>query len=336
MRVRWRDFELPNRVVCDEKSITATYGRFVAEPFERGFGATIGNGLRRILLSSIEGAAVISVRIKGVDHEFSTIEGVREDVTDIILNIKKLQVRLNSDEPRKLTLSVKKQGTVTAADITPDPTVEIMNPDLLLTTLVDEQEFEAELIVKKGRGYITAEEHTQTEPEVGLIPVDAIFSPIIKVNYHVENTRVGKLTNYDKLIMEIWTNGIVTPEMALVEASKIYRRHINPFVQYFELGRELQIDEKKEQEERKQEEDLVELKKKLALSVSELDLSVRASNCLQTENISTIGELVTRTEPDLLKVKNFGKTSFKEVKKKLADMELSLGMDINTRLTRKD
>ena len=336
MRVRWREFELPTRVVCDEKSMTATYSRFIAEPFERGFGSTIGNGLRRILLSSIEGSGVTSALIQGVDHEFSTMEGVREDLTDIILNIKQLQVRLNSDEPKKLTLSVKKKGVVKAADITPDSTVEIMNPDLTLATLVDEREFVVELTVKKGRGYVTAEEHQQGEQEIGLIQIDTIFSPVVKVNYNVENTRVGKLTNYDKLIIDIWTNGVITPEMALVEASKIYRRHINPFVQYFELGRELQIDEKKEEEQRKREEYASALKNKMALPVSELDLSVRASNCLLTENIRTIGELVTRTEADLLKVKNFGKTSFKEVKKKLIDMGLSFGMDLNAIFTRKE
>jgi len=330
IRVRWKDFELPRQVLCDEKTLTATYGCFKAEPFEHGFGMTIGNGLRRVLLSSIEGSAVTAVKIHGVSHEFDTMEGVLEDVTDIILNIKNLIVRLNSDEPQKLTLKVKKQGAVTAADITPVHTVEILNPELHIATLVDDREFSLELSVKKGRGYVPAEEHAPVEREIGEIFMDAIFSPVRRVNYRVEKTRVGRLTNYDKVTIEVYTNGIITPEGALVEASKIYRKHLNPFVQYFEIGRELQVDEKEEAEKRKSEEGRSALKQKLAMPISELDLSVRAMNCLKLEKIQTIKELVSQNEIELMKVRNFGKTSLKEVKKKLIDAGLSLGMDLQS------
>mgnify|MGYP001591672930 CR=1 FL=1 len=328
MRVRWKDFELPTRVVVDEKTLSDTYATFIAEPFERGYGTTIGNSLRRVLLSSIEGAAVTSVKIKGVSHEFTAIPGVYEDVTDIVLNIKKLVVRLHTDEPKKLRIQVREKGEVKAAHIQTDPACEIVNPDLHIATLTEDVEFDVEMEARRGRGYVTAEENEGPEQELGKVSVDSIFSPVRRVKYRVENTRVGKLTNYDKLIIEVWTNGTIRAEGALVEASKILRKHLNPFVQYFELGRELQLNEKKEEEARKREKYLEELRQKLGLGVSELDLSVRASNCLQLENIQTIGELVTRSENDLLKVRNFGKTSLKEVKKKLSDLGLALGMDL--------
>lgn len=335
MRVRWKDFELPTRLIVDEKSLTSTYGMFIAEPFERGYGITLGNSLRRVLLSSIEGAAVTWVKFKNVAHEFTTIPGVYEDVTDIVLALKQLIVRINVDEPRRLRIEVGEKGKVCASNILPDPAVEIINPDLHIATLTDEGEFVVEMEVKKGRGYVTADENEREEQEVDVIPVDSIYSPVRRVKYRVENTRVGKLTNYDKLIMEIWTNGTISPEMAMVESSKILRKHLNPFVQYFELGRELQLNEKKEEEARKREKYLEELKTKLAMPVSELDLSVRASNCLVLENIKSIGEFVQKSEADLLKVRNFGKTSLKEVKKKLADIGLSLGMDLDAIFGRK-
>ncbi|MCE9584487.1 MAG: DNA-directed RNA polymerase subunit alpha [Planctomycetes bacterium] len=330
MRVRWKDFELPTRVVVEEKTLTSTFGTFVAEPFERGYGITIGNSLRRVLLSSIEGAAVTSVKIKGVSHEFSTIKGVVEDVTDIILSIKKLVVKLETEGTRTLRIEKKEKGEVRAADIIADSQVTVVNPDLHIATLTEDVEFVVEMEVRKGRSYVTSDENEKEDREVGTISVDSIFSPVRRVKYRVENTRVGKLTNYDKLVLDIWTNGTVSPELALVEASKILRKHLNPFVQYFELGRELQMNEKKEEEARKREKYMEELKQKLQMSVSELDLSVRASNCLTSENIQTIGELVVRSEAELLKVRNFGKTSLKEVKKKLSDMGLSLGMELET------
>lgn len=328
MRVRWQDFELPTRVVLDERTATPTYATFIVEPFERGFGITIGNALRRVLYSSIEGTAVTTVKIKGIDHEFSSVEGVLEDVTDIILNLKQLVVRLNGDPSRTLKLEAAKKGAIKAAHIQPEAGVEIVNPDLLICTLAENKEFSAEITVRRGRRYITAEEHAKDLHETGTIPVDSSFSPVRRVRYRIENTRVGKVTNYDRLILEVWTNGNVGPEEALTEASKILRKHLNPFVQYFELGRELQINEKKEEEQRKQDKMLEDLRQKLSMSISELDLSVRSANCLSTERVETIGELVSRTEQDLLKVRNFGKTSLREVRKKLSEMNLSLGMNL--------
>jgi DNA-directed RNA polymerase subunit alpha len=329
MRVRWKDFELPSRVTVQDKSLTGEYGLFAAEPFERGYGVTIGNGLRRVLLSSIEGAAVTHVKIKGAAHEFASLPGVVEDVTSIVLNLKQLALRLDGEGPRRLKLEARKKGDVTASAILPDPAVEILNPDLHIVTLTEDVDFEAEIEIRRGRGYVTAEEQARDAHEIGVIPVDASFSPVQRVKYRVENTRVGKRTNYDRLLLEIWTNGTVTPDAALVEASKIFRKHLNPFVLYYELGKELQINEKKEEEARQKEKYLEQLRSKLSMSISELDLSVRATNCLMSEKIETIRELVQRQESELLKIRNFGKTSLKEVKKKLADINLAIGMNID-------
>ncbi|HTF57737.1 MAG TPA: DNA-directed RNA polymerase subunit alpha [Planctomycetota bacterium] len=329
MRIRWKEFELPTRVVMDEKTATPTYASFTSEPFERGFGTTVGNAIRRVLYSSIEGAAVTAARIKGVAHEFATIEGVVEDVTDIVLNLKQLVVRMTGDVPAKtLMLEVAKKGPVKASAIQPENGVEIVNPDLVLFTMADDSKVSMEFDVRRGRRYTTAEEHAREHADIDVIHIDSSFSPVRRVRYRVENTRVGKLTNYDRLILEIWTNGTVTPEEALVEASKILRKHLNPFVQYFELGRELQINEKKEEDLRKKEKEREELRLKLSMSISELDLSVRSANCLASEHIETLGELVSRSEADLLKVRNFGKTSLREVKKKLSELGLVLGMDL--------
>lgn len=325
MRIRWREFELPNRVSIEKETHTDTYGKFIAEPFERGFGITIGNGLRRILLSSIEGSAVTSVKIGGVEHEFSTIPGVVEDTIDIILNIKNLVVKLHSDKPRKIRIEAKKKGEVTAGDIITDDSVDVINEDLHIATISENVNFNVEMDVKNGRGYKTAEENGIDGHEVGVIPIDAIFSPVRKTKIRVEETRVGRRTNYDRLIIEIWTNGIISPEMALTEASKVFRKHLNPFVRYFELGRELpQAGEKqieKVLENEKESED--EVNRKMAISVSELDLSVRASNCLEYANIKTVGELVTKEEDELLELKNFGKTTLIEIKKKLNQLGLT-------------
>jgi DNA-directed RNA polymerase subunit alpha len=328
MRVRWKDFELPTRVTVDDKTITREYGMFFAEPFERGFGTTIGNALRRVLYSSIEGAAVTSLKIKGVSHEFSAVEGVVEDVTDIVLNLKQLVVKVDGDGKKTLKLEVTKKGPVKASALQVEAGVEILNPDLVLFTLAEDRELSATIQVARGRRYITAEEHAKDLAEDGAIPVDSSFSPVRRVRYRVENTRVGKLTNYERLIVEVWTNGSVTPDEAMVEASKILRKHLNPFVQYFDLGRELQINERKEEEARVREKQKEELRQKLSMSISELDLSVRSANCLASEHIETIGELVSRSEADLLKVRNFGKTSLREVKKKLSDLGLTLGVDL--------
>ena len=327
MRVRWRGMELPSRVVPDTETLTDTYGLFVIEPFERGYGRTIGNSLRRILLSSLEGSAVTSVRIEGADHEFTTIPGVVEDVTDIILNIKQIVVKMHTDEEKTVTLRTGKKGPVTAGDIRTDATVEVANPHHVIATLSDEMDFAVDMTVRKGRGYVTAEENVEMmgERAVGVIPVDSTFSPVLRVNYRTENTRVGQRTNYDRLILEIWTDGTISPELALVEASKIMRKHLNPFVHYFEIGREMQEEQIGEEVERGPVDDA--LAQKLNMEISQLQLSVRANNCLESENIVTVGQLVKFTESQILKVRNFGKTSLKEVKIKLNELGLTFGMD---------
>lgn len=325
MRVRWRGLELPTRVVSDPKFASSTYGRFTVEPFERGFGTTIGNSLRRVLLSSLEGSAVVSVKIKGVEHEFSSMPGVMEDVTDIILNIKSLVVHLDADEPKVMRLAAQGPGDVTADLIEADPAIEIVNKDLIICTLTDEIPFEMDITVDRGRGYVPASEQYKDddEQEVGVIPVDAIFSPVQRVRYSVEETRVGQRTNYDKLMMEVWTDGTVTPEMAMVEAAKILRKHLNPFVQYFELGQERVSDEAAAAAGVDEE-----LIRKLNMPLADLDLSVRASNCLESARIDTVAQLVQFNDQELLKLRSFGRTSLREVKRKLMDLELELGMEL--------
>lgn len=336
MRIRWRNFELPSRVEVDTETLTDGYGCFTVEPFERGYGTTIGNGIRRVLVSSIEGTAVTSVKIKGVQHEFSTIKGVMEDVTDIILNLKNLKVKLEKDGPVTLKIDEKAKKEVSAGDIQCEEGCEILNPDLHIATITAESgHFKAELEVRKGRGYVTAEENEKEDMPVGRIALDSIFSPVRRVRFRTENTRVGKMTNYDRLILEVWTNGTVSPEMALVEACKIYRKHLNPFIQYFEAGDEVLVESPKGEPEQKESPVLDEIKSKLDMPVTKLELSVRASNCLEAENIMTIRDLCQRTEADMLNVRNFGKTSLIEVKKKLADMNLSLGMDLDSLLSEK-
>jgi len=329
MRIRWRGFELPTRVVADRNTMTASYGKFIAEPFERGFGTTIGNSLRRVLLSSIEGAGITTVRIEGVQHQYSTIEGVVEDVTDIILNLKQVRLRLHSEGAKTLKIERHARGQVTAADIQADPDVEIANPELHIATLSEDVDFVVEMEARRGRGYATAEENTKPEQEIGVIPVDTLFSPVRRVAYRAEDTRVGQRTNYDRLILEVWTDGTITPEMAVVEAARILRKHLDPFILYFEVGRELPAEKP----------DLAgalraagqippELEAKLTKSIEELDLSVRAQNCLESENIQTVGDLITKTEAELLAVRNLGKTSLQDIKDKLAKLGLTLGMSL--------
>jgi len=321
MHIRWRGLELPSTVVCDAATLTRTYGKFTVEPFERGFGSTIGNGLRRILLSSLEGSAVTQIKIHNAQHEFTTIKGVLDDVTDIVLNVKSLIVKNNSDSTRVLRVEKNTKGPVLASEIETDEAVEILNPDHVLATLTDDVKFVMEMVVENGRGYVPASEHSQNIQEIGIIPIDAVYSPVVRVRYGIEETRVGQKTNYDKLTLEIWTNGSVQPEMALVEAAKILRKHLNPFVQYTELGAQVRspargisggID--------------AALESKLNMSLSELMLSVRASNCLESENIMTVRDLVRRTEDQLLEVRNFGETTLSEVKDKLRELGLHLGM----------
>jgi DNA-directed RNA polymerase subunit alpha len=333
MRIRWRGLELPNRVVSDRSTLTDTYGKFIAEPFERGFGVTVGNSLRRILLSSLEGSAVTRVKIQGVQHEISTIPGVVEDVTDIILNIKSLVVKNASDSPRTLRIDRHERGVVKAADIITDQDVEIINPDHIIATLTDDVPFVVEMRVENGRGYRMAEENVEQEREVGVIPVDSSFSPVVRVKHEIEDTRVGQRTNYDKLIMEIWTNGTVTPQMALVEGAKILRKHLNPFVQYAEPGPEISMEDRGELGAGGEQVDL-ELERKLNMSLAELELSVRATNCLESEGITTVRDLVSRGDEELLEVRNFGETTLKEVKLKLEERGLQLGMKLPAALRR--
>ncbi|MEM7315725.1 MAG: DNA-directed RNA polymerase subunit alpha, partial [Planctomycetota bacterium] len=244
MHIRWRGLELPNIVNCDADSLTASHGVFTAEPFERGFGATIGNSLRRILLSSLEGSAITQIKIRGAQHEFSTTPGLLEDATDIVLNVKSLIVKKYTDETRVITIEKNTQGPITGADVMTDADVEVINKDHVIATLTEDVPFFMEMVVENGRGYIPASEHSSSDHEVGVIPIDAVYSPVVRVRYDIEETRVGQKTNYDKLTLEIWTNGSIGPQMALVEASKILRKHLNPFVQYQELGAQVHSPDK--------------------------------------------------------------------------------------------
>jgi DNA-directed RNA polymerase subunit alpha len=331
MRIRWRGLELPNRVAADRPTLTDTYGKFQAEPFERGFGYTVGNSLRRILLSCLEGSAVTRVKIQGIQHEISTIPGVVEDVTDIILNIKSLVVKNTSDQPKTIRIDRHEKGVVRAADIQHDETVQILNPEHHIATMTDDVPFVLEMTVENGRGYRTAEENAGREREIGIIPVDSSFSPVVRVKYDIEETRVGQRTNYDRLVMEIWTNGTVGSQMALVEAAKILRKHLNPFIQYNEPGPEVPLDEPIEIGSAASTTVDAVQEQKLNMSLAELELSVRATNCLESEGITTVRDLVIRTEDELLEVRNFGETTLKEVKGKLQERGLHLGMKLSGR-----
>jgi len=332
MRIRWRGLELPSRLTPEVETATPTYGRFVAEPFERGFGVTIGNSLRRILLSSLEGSAVTRVKMQGVQHEFTTIPGVVEDVTDVVLNLKSLIVKNHSTETRTLRIERRERGVVTGADIITDDQVEIINRDLVIATMTDDVPLMMELTVNNGRGYVPATEHYDRDPELGVIPLDAIYSPVIRVRYKIEDTRVGQRTNYDKLILEIWTNGTITPDMALVEAAKILRKHLNPFVTYREPGPELPPDTglRGMMEATGYSPVDLELEEKLNRSLAELNLSVRATNCLESEGINTVRDLVSRSDDQLLQVRNFGETTLQEVRDRLGAINLRLGMRISS------
>ena len=321
MHIRWRGLELPSAVTCEAATLTPTYGKFIAEPFERGFGSTIGNGLRRVLLSSLEGSAVTQIKVHNAQHEFTTIKGVAEDVTDIVLNVKSLVVKNHSETTRVLRVEKTTAGPILAGDIETDEAVEILNPGHVLATLTDNVPFIMEMVIENGRGYIPATEHSQNIQEIGIIPIDAVYSPVVRVRYGIEETRVGQKTNYDKLTLEIWTNGSIAPEMAIVEAAKILRKHLNPFVQYTELGPQVRSPAR----EIPMNLD-ASMESKLAMPLADLNLSVRASNCLESENIMTVRDLVTRSEDALLEVRNFGETTLTEVRNKLRDLGLHLGM----------
>lgn len=331
MRIRWRGLELPSRVISESETTSRTHGVFVVEPFERGFGVTVGNSLRRVLLSSLEGSAITRVKIQGVQHEFATIPGIVEDVTDICLNLKSVIVKNHSVTAKTLRIEKHERGVVTAGDILTDDQVEVINKDLVIATMTDDVPLSLELTIMNGRGYVPAAEHYDQDPEIGVIPLDAIFSPVTRVRYRIEDTRVGQRTNYDKLILEIWTDGTVTPEMSLVEAAKILRKHLNPFVSYREPGPELPPEAglKGMLDQTGYAPVDIELERKLAMSLAELNLSVRATNCLESEGINTVRDLVGRSEDQLLQVRNFGETTLLEVQERLHDIGLRLGMRVS-------
>jgi len=326
MGIRWKNFEMPKRLETEKTTLTPTYGKFLAEPFERGYGTTLGNALRRVLISSIEGAAVTNVKIEGMLHEFDHLEGVLEDGVQIILNVKKLILRYHGKEPKKVIIDVKRAGEVTARDIQADETIEVINPELHLCTLTKDVRFYMEMEVERGRGYVLAERNKKEGAPIGMIAVDSLFSPVTKINFAVEETRVGQITDYDRLILEIWTNRAVSPEEALLYASNILQRHLDIFVNYGELP------EEEDEEEEEQDQEFVELIKK---PISELELSVRSANCLTAANIKTIGDLIQKTEPQMLKYKNFGKKSLAEIASILTGMGLQLGMSLEDRMKKK-
>ena len=322
MGIALRSFEIPKKLECDEESLTVNYGKFVAEPFERGYGVTIGNSLRRVLLSSLEGEAVTSIKIDGVSHEFGTLPGIVEDVTEIVLNIKNLVLRSHTRAPKSLRIEVDQKKVITAADIITDDTVEVINPDLHIATLTKNVAFRMELEVQKGRGYVPADRNKKEGQPIGVIAIDSIFTPVKKVNFHVEDTRVGQMTDYDKLIIEVWTNGSIGPKDAMLYASNIFQRHLDVFVNFGKLPEEDQAGEVSDEKD-------TELYKRLAQPVSELELSVRSANCLREAHIKTIGELVKKSEGEMLKYRNFGKKSLTEINNILKEMSLGFGMDVN-------
>jgi DNA-directed RNA polymerase subunit alpha len=326
MPKRLAKFELPKRLTKVEETASESFATFIAEPFETGYGHTIGNSLRRVLLSSIQGAAISAVKIDGVQHEFQTVDGVAEDVTDIVLNLKRILFVSHAREPVQLTLSVDKKGPITAGDITGDPAVEILNPDQLICTLDRKMPFRAEIEVRVGRGYATGEENKREDQPIGVIPVDSLFSPVRLVKYSVENTRVGQMTDYDKLILEITTDGRVTPDDALKQTAAILRHHLDVFDEVSDEPIEFESESSEVSEEQNR------LRKLLNMSVNEIELSVRAANCLNNANITTVGELSMKNEQEMLKYRNFGKKSLNEIKAKLEQLGLSLGMKIDERL----
>ncbi len=311
---------MPKRLQKDESSATPTYAKFVAEPFETGYGHTIGNSLRRVLLSSLEGAAITSVKIDGAMHEFTTIDGVVEDVTDIVLNLKKVLFKCHVRDPQTLLLSVNKDGQVVAGDIQLNQNTELVNPKQVICTLDKKKKFEMELEVKVGRGFCPGDENKKVDQAIGVIAIDSLFSPVTRVRYFVESARVGQRTDYDRLVVELWTDGRISPDDALTQASAILQHHLDVFVGYDKNAIEF------EEAENKQDDDKSKMKKLLNMSVNEIELSVRAANCLNNANITTVGQLAMKSEQEMLKYRNFGKKSLNEIKEKLTALGLSLGM----------
>jgi DNA-directed RNA polymerase subunit alpha len=315
----WESLIKPRAIEVEEETLSPTYGRFHVEPLERGFGITIGNSLRRILLSSLQGAAVVAVRIKGVLHEFSTLHGVREDVTDIILNIKELLVKMHTDSPETLRVKANTPGVVRAQNIEPNPHVEILNPEQVIATLSEDGDLEIEMEVKRGRGYVPAERNREEGQPIGTIAIDALFSPIRKVNYTVTHSRVGQITDYDRLTLEVWTNGNLAPADAVGYAAKILKEQLSVFINFDEGEATPRTSEVRES---------TRLNENLFKSVDELELSVRSANCLKNADIRYIGDLVQKSEAEMLKTKNFGRKSLNEIKEILSEMGLSLGMKL--------
>ena len=311
---------MPKRLTKEDTTATETYAKFIAEPFETGYGHTVGNSLRRVLLSSLEGAAISSIKVDGAMHEFATIEGVVEDVTDIVLNLKKILLIAHTRDPQTVLLSVNKEGEVTAADIQLNQNLELVNPTQHICTLDKKKKFEMELEVKVGRGFMPGDENKKPNQPIGVVAIDSLFSPVIRVRYAVENARVGQRTDYDRLILEVWTDGRISPDDALTQASAILQHHLDVFVGYDKNAVEFEevVD--------KQDEEKTKLKKLLNMSVNEIELSVRAANCLNNANITTVGQLAMKTEQEMLKYRNFGKKSLNEIKEKLAGLGLTLGM----------
>ncbi|HYE33554.1 MAG TPA: DNA-directed RNA polymerase subunit alpha [Methylomirabilota bacterium] len=326
MAIRLGRFEMPRRLVKEEQGATDTYAKFMAEPFETGYGHTIGNSIRRVLLSSLEGAAITSVKIDGAMHEFATVDGVVEDVTEIVLNLKKVLFKAHTRDPQTVMISVTKEGPVTAADIRTNQNLEVVNPKQHILTLDKKRKFDMELEIKVGRGFCPGDENKRPDQQIGVIPIDSLFSPVSRVRYAVESARVGNRTDYDRLLLEVWTDGRITPDDALTQASAILQHHLDVFVGYDKNAVEF------EEEADKQDDERARLKKLLNMSVNEIELSVRAANCLNNANITTVGQLALKTEAEMLKYRNFGKKSLNEIKDKLQSLGLSLGMNIDANL----
>ena len=319
MRRMWQTIIRPKRIEVDEETLSPTYGKFVAEPFERGFGITIGNALRRVLISSIQGAAITAVRIDGILHEFSTVPGVKEDVTEIIMNLKEVELKLNSEGPETIYIKTKGEGVVKASDISANNNIEILNPDQHIATLSQDAKLSIEMTVQSGVGYRTAEKSRDENAPIGTIPIDAIFSPVKRVNFNVNYARVGQVTDYERLTLEVWTDGSIAPEDAIAFAAKILQNPLKLFINFEE---EIEVLPKAEPTRQRFNDNLYR-------SIDELELSVRSSNCLRNANIRYIWELVTRTEPEMLKTKNFGRKSLNEIKEILSEMGLTLGMKLD-------
>lgn len=316
-----RAFQKPKRLICDLETLSTTYGHFFAQPFERGFGTTIGNALRRVLLSSIEGAAITAVKIEGVLHEFTPIPNVTEDATNIIMNLKQIPIRLNVDHAKTIYLQSDEAGKVTSANITADPDVEILDPNVHIATIGEGGKLNIEMRVKKGRGYVQADENFEEDLPIGYIPLDSVHSPIKRVNYSVEAARLGQTTDYDKLVLDVWTNGCIAPQDAIAQAAKIVKDHMFIFINFEEAPEPIE-----------EEVDIIAVRmfENLKRSVEELELSVRSYNCLKNADIKTIGELVQKTEAEMLKTKNFGRKSLNEIKEILSEMGLSFGMKLDS------